>query len=232
MGLDGVELILALEEEFQIVLEDEAVSSVYTIGDLYKLLLSKLPQASAPACTTSMAFYAVRRGLMEELGVSRKDLRPATSLASLFSQFPPRRRQQWHRFRNGMPYKLDHLGVGRIAFWGSAILGASVCAWFAHGALDRLPYTAAAALCGFVLGLIAIYKTACAHTSFPNGIDTVGDLARLLLGKNTHAFAQRTQGWTPENVWQTMKTVVIAQLGVNPELVVPEASIVEDLGCD
>ena len=40
MGLDGVELILAVEETFQIHIADEEAGEVFTIGDLHELVIS------------------------------------------------------------------------------------------------------------------------------------------------------------------------------------------------
>jgi len=42
MGLDGVVLILEIEEAFDISLEDEETLNVYTVGDCYDLILKKI----------------------------------------------------------------------------------------------------------------------------------------------------------------------------------------------
>jgi len=42
MGLDTVEIILRTEETFNVNLPDEECSKVVTVGDLYRLVLSKL----------------------------------------------------------------------------------------------------------------------------------------------------------------------------------------------
>lgn len=53
MGLDTVELVLRVEETFGVDLPNDELGSVSTVGDLYKLLLSRLDG--------SHAFYPVRR---------------------------------------------------------------------------------------------------------------------------------------------------------------------------
>lgn len=45
MGLDVVELILAVEDAFQIQIADEEAGSVSTIGDLHNLVVSKTTRA-------------------------------------------------------------------------------------------------------------------------------------------------------------------------------------------
>jgi hypothetical protein len=79
MGLDGVELVLAVEDAFQIHILDE-VSDVLTVGELHDLVVSKMPGQDSKCCLTSAAFYRTRRGIVETLGVDRRTIRPAKKL--------------------------------------------------------------------------------------------------------------------------------------------------------
>ena len=67
MGLDAVEIVLRVEKTFGVDLPDAELESAATVGDLYKLLLSKLD--GSYACLSSRAFYRVRRSMVEVLGV-------------------------------------------------------------------------------------------------------------------------------------------------------------------
>ncbi len=42
MGLDFVELIISIEDAFDIAIEDEQASKVVTVDDCYKLILSQI----------------------------------------------------------------------------------------------------------------------------------------------------------------------------------------------
>ena len=42
MGLDTVELVLRVEETFDVILPDDECGNVKTVGDLYRLILGKL----------------------------------------------------------------------------------------------------------------------------------------------------------------------------------------------
>ena len=81
MGLDTVELVMRIEEEFSIELPDAELESVRTVDDLYKLILRRLD--TQPSCLSSKAFYHVRRSLVECLNLPRRAIRPSTPLDSL-----------------------------------------------------------------------------------------------------------------------------------------------------
>ena len=71
MGLDFVELIIALEDKFKIDIADEEAGSVTTVEDLFVIVASKLEfksHAVPGPCLTSVAFYRTRRGIVDELG--------------------------------------------------------------------------------------------------------------------------------------------------------------------
>lgn len=53
MGLDAVEIVLRTEEFFGIVIEDEEAASVRTVGDLYRLVCSKLEVQALASPPTS-----------------------------------------------------------------------------------------------------------------------------------------------------------------------------------
>ena len=49
MGLDSVELILRIEEEFDVEIADDEASAIVTVGDLYKCLVKKWDAKSKSA---------------------------------------------------------------------------------------------------------------------------------------------------------------------------------------
>jgi acyl carrier protein len=117
MGLDTVELVMRIEEEFSIDLPDAELENVRTVGDLYQVVLDKLE--TTPSCLSSKAFYRVRRALVECLNLSRRVVRPSTLLDSLM----PRASliQHWQKIA-------DHTGLALPALkrrrnWADSFLG-------------------------------------------------------------------------------------------------------------
>ncbi len=189
MGLDSVELVLRIEEEFSIELPDPEIRDIRTVGELYRLVLSKVE--STPSCLSSKAFYRVRRALVECLSLPRRAIRPSTSLDSLL----PRSQlaKEWQRVA-------DHSGLAlpplkRRRRWSDKFLGP-----FASS-----PYT----------------------------IETAGDLALIVLNLNYAEFSalqEKDHKLTTEDVWNKLVDIFCDQLGLEPDEVVPEATIVDDLG--
>ena len=92
MGLDGVELAMNIEDEFDIRIEDEAAVSLQTIGDLARYVTwqtrSKWPRFS---CPTAKSFYEIRRLCREKLPAERCDIRPSARLNELIPWWLRRR---------------------------------------------------------------------------------------------------------------------------------------------
>jgi len=101
MGLDVVELVMRIEEEFSIDLPNEKLSCIRTVGDLYALVLSNL--GTKPSCLTSKAFYRTRRAMMDVLSLPRRSVRPSTPLETLL--LPGLRIQRWNEI--GAAINLD-----------------------------------------------------------------------------------------------------------------------------
>jgi len=93
MGLDIVELVMRVEEDFLVELPDEECGQMRTVGDLYRLVLKKLRLEYKPAreiekephtvgrgvvkapLTTSDVWYTVKEIIVDQLHVDPDDVR-------------------------------------------------------------------------------------------------------------------------------------------------------------
>jgi hypothetical protein len=107
MGLDIVELILAVEDAFQIHIADEEASTASTVGDLYNLVVAKVQVQDSKRCLTSAAFYRTRRSIVDTLAIDRCKIKPSTPLEVIL----PRdgRRETWRGIQTAMKLKLPDL---------------------------------------------------------------------------------------------------------------------------
>jgi hypothetical protein len=83
MGMDGVELVMAVEDAFQITISDAEASQILTVGQLYSCVLEKLGNNPSQKCLSSVAFYRVRRALINLFEVSRDSVTPTSKLSDL-----------------------------------------------------------------------------------------------------------------------------------------------------
>lgn len=57
MGLDGVEIVMKVEDAFGIGIADSEAEKIVTPAQLIALVLSKVDRTPQPACLTQRAFH-------------------------------------------------------------------------------------------------------------------------------------------------------------------------------
>ncbi len=84
MGLDTVEMVLRIEDEFKIKIRDEEAWQIRTVGQLIRHVQDAVlgPRPSI-ACESAACFYAFRRVLVSELGLAPVAVRPSVAVAAL-----------------------------------------------------------------------------------------------------------------------------------------------------
>lgn len=100
MGLDSVELVMAVEEEFQLALADEDAIQATTVGKLVDLVLSKLRHEPDQPCLSQQGFYRVRQVMMKELSIPRDQIKPDLRLADVIEK--DGRQQTWQNIMDAL----------------------------------------------------------------------------------------------------------------------------------
>src|SRR5262245_25707207 len=120
MGLDTVELVIEVEEEFNIKINDRDAEKVLTVGQLHDYIVERLPLNSpwkitpagelalAEPCLTAAAFYRLRRAFAEVSGHAHSAIRPATPIHERIPAWG--RRKLWKRARQKLGLKLPGIG--------------------------------------------------------------------------------------------------------------------------
>lgn len=86
MGLDSVELILAIEEEFGIEIPYDELSSVATVGDVYEMVKAQVSSVEPVVCLSQKIFYQLRKALSENYGIDCRVITPSSRLADFLSR--------------------------------------------------------------------------------------------------------------------------------------------------
>jgi acyl carrier protein len=69
MGLDTVELVMAVEEEFDLEIPDAAAEKMFTVGDMHSFLVSELKRREESEVDETRVFERLREIVCNQLGV-------------------------------------------------------------------------------------------------------------------------------------------------------------------
>jgi len=233
MGLDTVELVMEIEEVFDISIPDDSASKMLTVGDVYEFILEKTADSTLKSntCLTAAAFYELRRHL-RSLDLSQKDIRPKTRLEHAIPLIG--RRNYWQALSSLMDLRFPRLGrPSWLALLNCLLVAIVVSASFLGFAQQSVAtgiFTAvmlglsSSALLWFVTQPFAIYPA--------STCSTIRDLVTNLVAINYNTLAMRYSTRNPTDVWNTLQLIVAEQLGVDRSKVVPHARFVQDLGAD
>jgi acyl carrier protein len=95
MGLDGVELLMEIEDSFDVPIPDRASVTMITPGDVFEFLVDSGYKAMPKGpCLSQPLFHRLRRGVMEEFNVERSAVRPTAEILPLLPHFRMRSRRQ------------------------------------------------------------------------------------------------------------------------------------------
>lgn len=84
-GLDSVELVMAIEEEFGLEIPDNHAARLFTVGDAYDYLRMRLDSTPARECLCQKIFYKLRRALINNFQVNRSLIEPDTKMSDILS---------------------------------------------------------------------------------------------------------------------------------------------------
>jgi acyl carrier protein len=108
MGLDTVEIVMELEDEFQLSIPDDVASNIATVGETFDFIVATLRNRCVTAprgsfCLTARRFRELRKNLVVEFGMPHRAIRPSAMIGDLIPASQDRSR--WSRFacEQGLP---------------------------------------------------------------------------------------------------------------------------------
>ena len=218
MGLDDIELMMALEEEFSVALNDEeAAAALTTVGGTVDAIHARLRHSEDGPCPSQQAFYQIRKILMEQLGVARNEIRPDTTLESLFPK--PGRPENWNTTFTALTDCEYPLQRSRPL---NSLINLVIPGTMFATSIIWLPFWAA---CLLAIGSIWVGNrlTRSLRVEFPGKMTTVKDLVPYIKTSDM-------QVWTRSAVLHTVRAVAAEQLGYSPDVLTEEAHWYDDIG--
>lgn len=242
MGLDGVEIVMKVEEAFGITIEDSEAEKTVTPGQLIDLVLSKVGRTIDEACLTQRAFHRLRVSLMRRLGIQRHQIRPDTSLGSLFPRSTRKENFRQISREIGLGKEIEFvrpdwlmLLILMVIFSG----GITIAVFFASHPVTSPNLVlnvvlwpspiVAGALFVASFGWIAFLSTRSTCIEFSPSVATIGNLSRWIVVNAPEVVKAQPGRWSREQVSEIIREIVIDTLGCEKEYR-EDAHFVKDLG--
>ena len=247
MGLDGVELIMAVEEEFSVEISDANAEKIRTPQDLIDIICAKMAAADKPGrvCQSQHSFYRLRRALCTQTGQPRKTVTPATPLTDLLPV--DMRDPSWRKLREAVqaeewPSPVRSPGAVRatanLVCLSSILLSfVIVPGGWTRGKGDPEPLLVGmcdgsfmmariVALVGaaIFLAIVAMLVTRPLRRYLPTKVKRVGDLAKFIRKRDPERILSR------EQVAEKVRELVLEQLGISADKYREDADFVKDFG--
>jgi hypothetical protein len=230
MGLDMVELHMAIEDHFGIRLpiNNTFPATVGEVFDAIKLRMERaITRTNAGACACIPVFFEVR-DVLGLLSTKSQRIRPSTRL----DQVLPRSGMldAWGRLEATLQTRLPSLSPPKDG--GAVVLGwlgvVTIVELLCFLAFDVAGIWLASFLFVPIATWLLFRLNARMPRPLPPGICTVRDLVYLVMP----SAAVKTRSTAEGPLWEQLVTIVSNQLDVPRELIRPESHFVRDLLCD
>lgn len=225
MGLEGVELLMNLEEAFGVEITDEEATNCKTPRMVIDLIVSKLHATQERVCRSQRAFYVVRRCLVGAFGLDRKSITPDTRLRDILPE--SRQKELWEQFKNVLtPANWPPL---QLPPWMSRSIAVLCMAAFPIGGIIGFCWSGNLVVAlGFgmvltvVMGIASFAITRPYCTCIPAYLTSIRDVIPYAM------TSAHTAGWSRREVSTVVKRVTMDQLGVDEASYTEDSRFVED----
>ena len=229
MGMDGVEIVMDVEDHFGISIQDSEAGQVRTVGDLVSLVHARISTAQREYCPTLPAFLTLRKVTRAICGDETLRFRPRDAVANILN--PRQRRELWTRLSDLLGTPPNSLRRPRLLrrLLAAISIGLLLLALISAIAinLEILPLTIVVAGCAIVC---LHYLTIRFRYVPPDGWTTFGEITIRLV--SVRAATKMVHLRTHDEILNELRPLLVNVLGVDATAIVPSARFIEDLGMD
>ena len=227
MGLDGVELVMDVEDHFGVAIQDVEAERIRTVADLTELVASRIRNAHLTPCQTLSSFMRLRTCVR---GVTENDSLKIRTNTLVVDVLNSRERIRFWGHLNellGSPAPaLRRPPVMRLALLCSVVIAFTLAiALAACTNLTKLPFNAAIAS---LFTLIIHLATVSFRSHPPVSISTFGSIARKVSGVTV--ATKRLDLKTDDEILAELKPIISDIMGISNHQIHPNSRFVEDLG--
>lgn len=199
--MDGVELVIDIEKAFGLKIENREAEVLLCVGDLYDLLLQKIPANEADRkCAGAMTFYRLRRAL-EDFGAAKK-LPPSADLAFLMRRRPASNFKRLERESGLRLPALELSAAGGIGCLVSLAASAVIIGLGIAGIIDMPAWSFIGAI---VTGVAFLYFD---PGRIPEKCRTLAGLVENTAPLNFGRLVKQGASHRPQDIWSAMVKVL------------------------
>lgn len=230
MGLDGVELVMSVEEEFGVAFTDGEAAEMVTFGDMVDQVWERVGDSEG-ACLSARGFCKVRRILMQDFGIDRASVAVDKPIQAYFPSQKPH--QFWPKLICLLGHEPTHVPLERPSVMVAGIVGASMVLTYwvfitmtRHYPMSGMLLTLFVIVALFYLFcFVLFFLTRRCCTQIPKRFRITHDLIRLV-GSSGNSYRSKVQ------VESKLRELVCEQLAISPDEVTLAAKFMEDLGLE
>lgn len=238
MGMDGIELVIEVEENFGIEIKDDEAGNTQTVGQLYQLICQKCQTKAQNSCATRKAFYQLRKILLNLYEIDKTQIHPKTNIEEITKAV--KSKYLWNSIKEMTNLRLPNLKLPRWLFYllfltgflTGPLISYLIINFFSGDkgfVLDYVDYGVILVLFLWLFLAISISKlTAPFQTIIPNECQTVGSLCKQVVMLNAKHFEPLSK----REIWEILVKIISEQLGIEESIIRPESNLVKDFGMD
>ena len=222
MGLDTAELVMNVEDAFDIKIPDDQSPALTTVGELYDYILAQTELPLTGTCLTAAAFYELRAGLAD-LGVTTR-FAPSTKLVEILPHTNRRQLSQAKQLKlpdlvrpNWLTLTSTAVTIAASAFAASLTMGNNN---------TEILFPLIGIICLFVFGFLMAWLTEPFATKFDESFCSFRGLSERVLALNRTKFKNEHGSMGRNDIWVVLREVVVDTLGVDHDEVTRDASFV------
>jgi hypothetical protein len=245
MGLEGLELILAVEDEFGIWIPEERAQEMETVRDFYDYILDTLISTRPGVCPSMFVFYRMRRALAQSLGIDRRSITPDSDFREVLGD-EDARREHWERMRDQVGLAIAALEMPpehqrmvrkirfseRVAYVGLLLTAVILCGVFVYWWLAPLALITAALMGAWLAFPCAEWRRAYERshsTIIPAGHETPRAIISRIVPENEWLIRRESREWLRANIEERLLHHVREVACYLPGDITLDSRLVDDL---
>jgi len=220
MGLDLLELTMACEEEFGIIMDEPDVVDCATPKLVADYIYTRVRRSNKDSCLSQQGFYKIRKELVDKFGLKRREIRPNTGIRTILGD---EIKKNWQSLHKAVGTKYFPPLKRNRSFFVATVVGIPAIVVLPLYVIDFPPPI----ICiFFVIGVVlSNYITHKMGDQIPGELTYISDLIPYIT-------CSKSKVWSHGDILEKVMDITSEQLGIERRFITRDSKFVEDLGAD